>query len=246
MKLSDRIKQQRVRCGLSQEKVAELVDVSRQAVTKWESGQSAPSTENLFKLAEIFGTTVDLLLPREDPAPEPEKPPKPIDAAGALMAIAGYLAIYLLGRILWTDEQVFSFGEWLFGYEVDRFAYLYGWLLHHHGFWYCMALSVLAGLLGKRRFAWTTTGAFGLGLVLGELLGANPAGASWGQGHYGAFIWLGIFLFSIPMGIWLEQQGNSGQDFRSRCFRVWLLCALAGTAAIVIFTRLSFLTHHAS
>ena len=60
--LGERIKNQRTRAGLSQERVAELVGVSRQSVTKWESGQSAPSTENLFKLAEIFGTTVDMLL----------------------------------------------------------------------------------------------------------------------------------------------------------------------------------------
>ena len=60
--LGERIKNQRSRAGLSQERVAELVGVSRQSVTKWESGQSAPSTENLFRLAEIFGTTVDMLL----------------------------------------------------------------------------------------------------------------------------------------------------------------------------------------
>ena len=62
MSLGERIKEQRKKSGLSQERVAELVGVSRQSVTKWESGQSAPSTENLFKLAEIFGTTVDMLL----------------------------------------------------------------------------------------------------------------------------------------------------------------------------------------
>ena len=62
MSLGERIKEQRKKSGLSQERVAELVGVSRQSVTKWESGQSAPSTENLFKLAEIFGTPVDMLL----------------------------------------------------------------------------------------------------------------------------------------------------------------------------------------
>lgn len=62
MSLGERIKEQRKNSGLSQEKVAEFVGVSRQAVTKWEANQSAPSTENLFKLAEIFGTTVDMLL----------------------------------------------------------------------------------------------------------------------------------------------------------------------------------------
>lgn len=62
MALGERIKEFRQNAGMSQEKVAELLGVSRQAVTKWESNQSAPNTENLFKLAEIFGTTVDMLL----------------------------------------------------------------------------------------------------------------------------------------------------------------------------------------
>ena len=62
MTLGEKIKACRQTAGMSQEKVAELVGVSRQAVTKWEANQSAPNTENLFKLAEIFGTTVDFLL----------------------------------------------------------------------------------------------------------------------------------------------------------------------------------------
>ena len=66
MALGERIKACRQNAGMSQEKVAELLGVSRQAVTKWEVNQSAPNTENLFKLAEIFGTTVDMLLDSDD------------------------------------------------------------------------------------------------------------------------------------------------------------------------------------
>ena len=53
MELHDRIKQCRQNVGLTQEQVAEAMNVSRQAVTKWENGKSAPSTENLFKLASL-------------------------------------------------------------------------------------------------------------------------------------------------------------------------------------------------
>ena len=66
MALGERIKKCRQNAKMSQEKVAELVGVSRQAVTKWEANQSTPNTENLFKLAEIFGTTVDMLLDSEE------------------------------------------------------------------------------------------------------------------------------------------------------------------------------------
>lgn len=48
--------------GLSQEKVAEYMEVSRQAVTKWENDISKPSSDNLIKLAEFLGVGVDVLL----------------------------------------------------------------------------------------------------------------------------------------------------------------------------------------
>ena len=107
--LGQRIREHRRRAGLSQEALARRMDVSRQAVTKWESGQSAPSTENLFRLAELFGTTVDLLLPSEGAdAPAAEAPPplwsrsrRRPRVLAALAVTAGYLVFYLLGRILW-------------------------------------------------------------------------------------------------------------------------------------------------
>ena len=71
MAVGDRIKSCRQKMGMSQEKLADSLGVSRQAVTKWEANLSAPSTENLFKLAELFGTTVDLLLDSNDEEKQP-------------------------------------------------------------------------------------------------------------------------------------------------------------------------------
>ncbi|MGI6000561.1 MAG: helix-turn-helix domain-containing protein [Candidatus Merdisoma sp.] len=62
MSLGERIREQRRKKGLSQERLAEMTGVSRQAVTKWEAGQTAPSTENLFRLADIFDVSVDALM----------------------------------------------------------------------------------------------------------------------------------------------------------------------------------------
>lgn len=73
MDLGSRIRQQRMQHGWSQEKLAELMGVSRQAVTKWESGRSAPTADKLYDLAQLFGTTVDLLMPQE-PSVMPEPP----------------------------------------------------------------------------------------------------------------------------------------------------------------------------
>lgn len=48
--------------GMSQENLAEELGVSRQAVSKWESGQSFPEIEKLVAVSELFGVTVDSLL----------------------------------------------------------------------------------------------------------------------------------------------------------------------------------------
>ncbi len=60
--LGETIKTHRARCGMTQEYVAEQLGVSRQAVSKWESGLSDPSTSNLLALAKLFGVSPAELL----------------------------------------------------------------------------------------------------------------------------------------------------------------------------------------
>ena len=55
-------KQHREDCKMTQEFVAESIGVSRQAVYKWETGASDPSTSNLLTLAKLFNTTAEELL----------------------------------------------------------------------------------------------------------------------------------------------------------------------------------------
>ena len=62
MALSDNIKKAREKRGISQEFVAERLMVSRQAVSKWETGQTEPSTQNLLQLAEVLKVDVNILL----------------------------------------------------------------------------------------------------------------------------------------------------------------------------------------
>ena len=73
MTLGEKIRNLRKRSGMSQEKLAELMGISRQSVAKWESGQSSPSSANLFKLADILGTTTVSLLSSEDESPRAER-----------------------------------------------------------------------------------------------------------------------------------------------------------------------------
>lgn len=48
--------------GFTQEEIAEKLNVSRQAVAKWENGETVPDIENCIALADIYGTTVDMLV----------------------------------------------------------------------------------------------------------------------------------------------------------------------------------------
>ena len=60
--LGEALKEQRVRCQMTQEFVAEHLSVSRQAVSKWENGTSDPSTSNLLALAKLYGISTEELL----------------------------------------------------------------------------------------------------------------------------------------------------------------------------------------
>lgn len=62
MKLSDKIYHCRKQLGLSQEALAEKIGVSRQAISKWETGEAAPEISKLPLLARTFGVTADWLL----------------------------------------------------------------------------------------------------------------------------------------------------------------------------------------
>lgn len=66
MALSENIKTRRKALKMSQEYVAEQLDISRQAVAKWESGKSEPTTENLVKLAALFEMSVSELVEPEN------------------------------------------------------------------------------------------------------------------------------------------------------------------------------------
>ena len=62
MTLCEKLTQARKAAGLTQADVAAKLNVSRQAVSRWESGQSKPSTEKLLALGALYGVSIDQLL----------------------------------------------------------------------------------------------------------------------------------------------------------------------------------------
>lgn len=76
--LSEVLKENRIRCKMTQEFVSEAIGVSRQAVSKWENGTSDPSTSNLIALAKLYGVSAEELLqnvthPHINPNQAPEE-----------------------------------------------------------------------------------------------------------------------------------------------------------------------------
>ena len=65
MILSEKIIMLRKKYGWSQEELAERLDISRQSVSKWESGASIPDLERIVGMSQLFGVTTDYLLKDE-------------------------------------------------------------------------------------------------------------------------------------------------------------------------------------
>ena len=92
MKLGEKIAAQRRRLGLSQEELASRLNVTRQAVSKWETGTSTPELETLVALAKTFGVTTDYLLSVEEtPEPAPAPQPETLDFLEKLPGTLGKL-----------------------------------------------------------------------------------------------------------------------------------------------------------
>ena len=65
MTFAEKLKSARKQAGLSQEQLAQRLDVSRQAVTKWETNAGIPDIENMMAISDLFGISIDELLSKE-------------------------------------------------------------------------------------------------------------------------------------------------------------------------------------
>lgn len=133
--------------GLSQEKLAEQLNVSRQAISKWESGIAVPELEKLIVISNYFGVSVDYLLKEEQ-----EISGAVVDnndcsntkkIVGLIMCIAGIVAM-----IIWGTLSVFQ-------PEVsNQMGLSYTITIDGNGlFWFVcvIAVAIGAGLLLKSK-----------------------------------------------------------------------------------------------
>ena len=62
IEIANRLIKLRKENGYSQEQLADALNISRQAISKWERGEASPDTDNLIELAKLYGVSVDYLL----------------------------------------------------------------------------------------------------------------------------------------------------------------------------------------
>ena len=110
MTLGENIARLRAERGLSQGELAEALDVSRQSVSKWETGTSVPELDKLLRLSEVFGVSLDRLVKGEtgeekgpeqkDTLPETEERTQAMPlarmVAGSVLLAVGALGLVLL------------------------------------------------------------------------------------------------------------------------------------------------------
>lgn len=257
MTLGTRIRTQRKSIGMSQEKLAERLGISRQAVAKWENDRSIPTADNLLALAAIFDTTVGALLdeqPQQAQSIDMEALAAELHAlqqaekaerqtvrqaerqkrlCAAALVLGLFVTAWLLGRILWGTREDTSFVGWLLG--SDSTSYLYGWLVDKKLWWMAAGITCVCAGMGKYRAAWVCAGSFFVGLALGERFGPFPAGAPWGHGHYGWAIWALQFMFGLCMGLWAERL--HGREASEKIHRLWTVVYAAGMVLIVVFVQ---------
>ena len=112
MKLSEKILKLRKQNGLSQEELASKLNVSRQAVSRWELGSALPDASNILQLSKLFGVTADYLL-NDDFDSDHDVPAvkqtelhakstaKKIAAAcSAAFGLSGNFTIYIISRFI--------------------------------------------------------------------------------------------------------------------------------------------------
>ena len=87
MILGEKIAQLRRKNGWSQEELADKMEVSRQAVSKWESNQTTPDLERILRLSSLFGVTIDYLL-KDGAEPEIPRPEAEEDTHIRLISLA--------------------------------------------------------------------------------------------------------------------------------------------------------------
>lgn len=120
MEFGEKLQMLRKARGWSQEELAQQINVSRQALSKWESGASIADTENVIALSRLFGVSTDYLLLSESettsapaavsaPMKESKWPvPRIAWLVILLVAVVGLIAMHILASVRYASGLLLS------------------------------------------------------------------------------------------------------------------------------------------
>lgn len=137
MKLSEKIYYCRKQAGWSQEVLADRVGVSRQAVSKWETGEAEPELSKLRQLSSVFGVTTDWLLNEDAGVEEPKKAEKEQTST-----------VYVRST---SEDWVENLPKFL-GKMFRRYGWLYGVYIALGGVGFCL-IGGLAKYTSRQMFS---------------------------------------------------------------------------------------------
>lgn len=164
MKLSEKILTLRKRNGMSQEDLAEKLNVSRQAVSRWEVGSAQPDASNVLQLSRLFGVTADYLLndgyesDHDVPAVKNtettanRRVKKTVALCVSAFGLFGNFVFYVLSRFIevMVPHTVYRNGKRMYEFTPEFTAHSYKYFLREYNLEFLTILFwglVLAGLV---------------------------------------------------------------------------------------------------
>ena len=110
MNLGDKILQLRKKNGLSQEQLGEKVDVTRQTISNWELGETAPNPEQLKKMSKAFNVSIDEILDNDSKEFLINKISNTEKLAGIIIKILKVIGIVIVVYIIFMIIAVIGLG----------------------------------------------------------------------------------------------------------------------------------------
>ncbi len=166
MKLADKIITLRKTRGLSQEELAEKLNVSRQAVSRWEVGSALPDAGNILQLSKLFGVTADFLLNDEyesdsdipvikaEKKRSKEKMRKLTGAVTGAIGLLGNFIFYIMSRFIEVMIPIVTYNnetnQKMYTYSSNYTDYSYIYFIRQHNLEFLTAvfwLMVISGII---------------------------------------------------------------------------------------------------
>lgn len=199
---------------MTQEDVAEKLGISRQAVAKWESGQSLPSTDNLIKAAELFNVSMDELTDAasEGLSPLEEYAVKKLEeeAAGQqrkaeIRSFAKKILVITFTYAVWAAVCLILFR--LLGVE----SYIWNWMKEYYVLPLTWGFSIFNVLLGRNASLYSLGAGTAAATIAGNIAGKISVENSEISYNNGWVYYLAVLFIAFVCGLVAERKNSKSK-----------------------------------